>query len=483
MANEWKAERDAVIMRFYGDRRDIKSRRPSSAEWKIQSSDYIPVPMPTNNPYGGVAAGGNCLIWRYRLNAGGYGELTYKEKPFRAHRVAFEQSRGFRPTMQVNHLCNRPYCVQPGHLYQGSPKDNADDRQMFGSMMGNMTFVAAVFYESAQGPDVELAKRLRESSRKDSFNYAWDADEESRQEIMQDFICPGHKFTIPTSYDGKSKACRICGQSNSQLDRIAETGLYQLIKELCPISQVVDSIFRRIEQMPFASDEMADWRERMMLRSRQMLIFEDNHPLRTCECIRCVADRTEFRDDLLGLLDEPDRAVVQVCEQVRPMFVKALDDARRVGVSAVLRTSESSGLSEMQIAEVLDHLSECFSTSSEKERILFCMEVSVGSGWQIAMASDVFPPFIWGTPISWLMPTRLVSATVEIETILGGAAVEVTTKLCDELDQVWSDSRGDTIDLLECESLRVLRLGVKIKICELICDMLTYDVLGEVIRR
>ena len=45
------------------------------------------------------------------------------------HRVAYMQSRGLGALdSDVLHLCGRPYCVQPGHLYLGNAQDNADDR-------------------------------------------------------------------------------------------------------------------------------------------------------------------------------------------------------------------------------------------------------------------------------------------------------------------------------------------------------------------
>ena len=48
-----------------------------------------------------------------------------------AHVIAFEQSRerAVRKERQVNHLCNRPFCVQPAHLYEGTAKQNAEDHQ------------------------------------------------------------------------------------------------------------------------------------------------------------------------------------------------------------------------------------------------------------------------------------------------------------------------------------------------------------------
>ena len=45
--------------------------------------------------------------------------------------IAFEQSRGreIREERQINHLCNRPFCLQPAHLYEGTALQNSADRK------------------------------------------------------------------------------------------------------------------------------------------------------------------------------------------------------------------------------------------------------------------------------------------------------------------------------------------------------------------
>ena len=47
------------------------------------------------------------------------------------HRQVFEEvfREKLRSGQQVNHLCQRPFCLQPGHLYAGDKQDNADDRR------------------------------------------------------------------------------------------------------------------------------------------------------------------------------------------------------------------------------------------------------------------------------------------------------------------------------------------------------------------
>ncbi len=73
---------------------------------------------------------GPCLIWRHGLNAGGYGILTHGGRLHLAHRVTYRLSRGsIPPNTSILHMCNRRSCVQPSHLYVGTPQDNADDKK------------------------------------------------------------------------------------------------------------------------------------------------------------------------------------------------------------------------------------------------------------------------------------------------------------------------------------------------------------------
>ena len=57
------------------------------------------------------------------MNSGGYAGHR--------HRQVFEEvsREKLHHGQQVNHLCQRPFCLQPGHLYAGDKQDNADDRK------------------------------------------------------------------------------------------------------------------------------------------------------------------------------------------------------------------------------------------------------------------------------------------------------------------------------------------------------------------
>ena len=77
---------------------------------------------------------GRCHIFKGKLTDGGYGRVKQTEaNPQQlAHRQAFEQhhKRPVPPDEHLNHICGRPFCVNPWHLYSGVPKENSRDAQI-----------------------------------------------------------------------------------------------------------------------------------------------------------------------------------------------------------------------------------------------------------------------------------------------------------------------------------------------------------------
>lgn len=69
-----------------------------------------------------------CWRWIGGLSSG-YGRFYHEGKSIRAHRMSWMLYRGKIPKgMLVLHRCNHRYCVNPEHLYIGTPSDNLNDR-------------------------------------------------------------------------------------------------------------------------------------------------------------------------------------------------------------------------------------------------------------------------------------------------------------------------------------------------------------------
>lgn len=70
-----------------------------------------------------------CWLWLGSLNYGGYGRFRVGRKTRIASRVSYEMYIGKLGDNEiVCHRCDNPICVNPSHLFCGSYRDNARDR-------------------------------------------------------------------------------------------------------------------------------------------------------------------------------------------------------------------------------------------------------------------------------------------------------------------------------------------------------------------
>jgi hypothetical protein len=113
----------------------------------------------------------DCWEWQGKLNTSGYGQLSMRgnnKKQVIAHRISYLEFKGEIPTgMVVCHSCDNKKCVNPEHLWLGTPKDNFRDSMK----KGRMVFRGAIGTEhiNAKLDDEKVKEILERIKRKENI--------------------------------------------------------------------------------------------------------------------------------------------------------------------------------------------------------------------------------------------------------------------------------------------------------------------------
>ncbi len=104
---------------------------------------HAPKPLPTMSDaeqgafWAKVAKGlpGDCWPWRGAKHPFGYGIVLLGGRRYLAHRVSLALAGRIRDGLALHH-CDNPPCVNPDHLYEGTPAQNMRDKVARGRARG-----------------------------------------------------------------------------------------------------------------------------------------------------------------------------------------------------------------------------------------------------------------------------------------------------------------------------------------------------------
>ena len=107
---------------------------------------------------------GDCWLYMGRCDVEGYGQIKYKGKTLRAHRVAYMLAHGdVTDGLLVCHHCDRPSCCNPAHLFLGTNSDNMADMMKKGRCNRVLSDSIILEIRAATGRNVDVARRLNVS--------------------------------------------------------------------------------------------------------------------------------------------------------------------------------------------------------------------------------------------------------------------------------------------------------------------------------
>ena len=357
MPRDYRKERVSIIQRWYGG--NPQTGTPRLRSGPIAPADCLGIPMQVNSPFFLL---GHCMVWKYGLNRDGYGALTTGVGQELAHRVVFIQTWGDIPEgMQINHLCNRPYCIQPSHLYAGTKQDNKDDSRIFNEPeLMNAPWVLHWPERTETGDP--LLQRLQASNRQEGTE-PWEPVEQPPQLPLEEFTCPGHDFAI-TMQSGNSRICRICEVSEFHQEVADGRGAWLLVAELCPASQTVSPIFEKIGRSEFLGESHLE-RRRRAYRRQQGGLDAGDHDLRSCGCPYCTQDRMAFRKAVDPLLTREELQILDVCDRLAPRIAAILHEASEDIMEAL---AGLAGMDDAQAHAMREHHQDCINTRCELTR-------------------------------------------------------------------------------------------------------------------
>ena len=149
-----------------------------------------------------VAQPWECWGWKAGVDHHGYGQFSIDGHKNGSHRIAWQIINGDIPDgMYICHHCDNPACTNPAHLFLGTAKDNASDRDQKGRGSGGWSLKGG--HVSAKLSDDEVVCILQMFD--DGVNRDEIADEFSTSRRNVDLIGARRTWrhiTIPSGGNG-----------------------------------------------------------------------------------------------------------------------------------------------------------------------------------------------------------------------------------------------------------------------------------------
>lgn len=153
-----------------------------------QDANHLTVPE-RERFWGQVSRTNACWAWTGRVDHHGYGVFTARQLDLRAHRVAFELTRGFgiATGLVIDHLCHNPNCVRPGHLREVTQAVNAQN--LSGAHSDSQSGRRGVSWDRARKKwraDICVGGKRKSLGRFESLSEATAAAESARRALFEE---------------------------------------------------------------------------------------------------------------------------------------------------------------------------------------------------------------------------------------------------------------------------------------------------------